>query len=103
MTADRDRADRAPFSPLGPETRHYWMAMRMAKATGVDLVAAMDEGLLSQAGWARLVTRCRGCPWTEGCDRWLASPTEDTRPLPESCVNHKRFAALQAALTEDPA
>ena len=29
----RDKAHQNPYAPLGPERQHYWMALRMAKAT----------------------------------------------------------------------
>ena len=41
-------ADGTAFPPvLGDEVEHYWLVQRMAKATGVDLVQAMDAGLSS--------------------------------------------------------
>ena len=46
--------------PLGDENHHYWLAVAMAKAAGVDLQKAMDDGTLSHEDWAGLVTRCRG-------------------------------------------
>ncbi|MBT54826.1 MAG: hypothetical protein CMF72_15670 [Mameliella sp.] len=86
--------------PLGDETTHYWRVQRMAKVTGVDLVRAVNEGLLSQADWAGLVSCCRGCSWAEGCGHWLDSPGADTRALPSPCVNRKRLAALMAAMQD---
>ncbi|GGF61861.1 MULTISPECIES: DUF6455 family protein [Mameliella] len=90
----------APTRPtvLGDETEHYWLVQRMAKATGVDLVGAMDAGLLTQEDWAGLVTRCRGCTWSEGCGQWLNKPVDDTRSFPGTCLNRKRLAALQDAM-----
>ena len=90
-----DRAFRRPNTPLGPEQKHYWLVMRMADATGVDLVQAMRDGRLTQSDWARMVNRCRSCDRVEGCQRWLGRPDgADARPVPEGCLNRKRFAEL---------
>ena len=85
---------------LGAENEHYWLVQRMAKATGVNLVQAMDDGVLTQKDWAGIVTRCRTCQWTEGCDRWLNAPTEDTRDLPDTCLNSTRLARIKTKLEE---
>lgn len=84
--------------PMGEETRHYWLVQRMAKATRVDLVAAMQDGVLTQEDWAGIVTCCRGCDWAEGCTDWLDKPVDDTRAFPTPCLNRKRLAAIQAKL-----
>lgn len=81
--------------PLGSETEHYWRVQRMAKATGVDLVAAWDAEAIDHAAWSRIVTRCRGCDWAEGCHRWLDKPVEGLRACPEPCVNRARLARLR--------
>ncbi|MCB1335186.1 MAG: hypothetical protein KDK26_16440 [Roseivivax sp.] len=87
---------RATPTLLGDETEHFWLAQRMARATGTDLVAAAEEGALTQAQWAEIVHRCRGCEWTCGCERWLdATDADQVRAAPETCVNHKRFAVLR--------
>jgi hypothetical protein len=59
--------------PLGDEKRHYWLALGMAQTSGVDLQRALEEGRITHGDWAEVVTRCRGCGWTEGCDCWLAA------------------------------
>ncbi|CUH74685.1 DUF6455 family protein [Tropicibacter naphthalenivorans] len=92
--------DLAPFRPLGEENEHYWLVQRMAKATGVDLVRAWDQGLLTHDDWAAIVTRCRGCRWAEGCDHWLDLPTDADRDLPHSCLNKTRLAKIKATLEE---
>jgi hypothetical protein len=84
--------------PLGEEIDHYWLVQRMAKATGVDLVRATEAGLLEQEEWADIVTRCRGCQWADGCDNWLSKPVDESRALPEPCLNRNHLAALQDAL-----
>ncbi len=85
------------MKPLGDKLRHYWLAQRMAKQGGLDLARAQGEGLLPQQDWADMVQRCRGCQWTEGCDRWLRALDQGDE-LSTECVNHDRFTALQAIL-----
>jgi len=88
------------MKPLGDTTQHYWLAQRMARLHGVDLTQASVDGEMDQAEWAEMVTRCRGCLWTQGCERHLASGelsglTVDG--LPEKCLNRERFAALRTS------
>ena len=80
--------------PLAPEKTALWRVMAMADATGTDLVAAYEDGRLSDDVWAETVTRCRGCRWAEGCDQWLASGDGADRPVPEACRNSHTFRGL---------
>ncbi len=86
--------------PLGDTDTHYWLAQRMAKAAGIDLVAATEAGALTQEDWARMVTRCRGCPDPEGCTRWLARGEDTPREVLEICENIDQFQALRKAAEE---
>lgn len=95
MTAPRDAVDENPFQPLGREREHYWRVLRMAKATGTDLVQAMAEGDLTHRDWARVVTRCRGCGWVDGCAHWLDAGSDEPRPCPDGCRNQKTFEDLK--------
>jgi hypothetical protein len=91
MTAAKPR-------PLGDENHHYWMALKMAKATGADLQAALDDGRISHGDWADLVQRCRGCEWVGGCACWMAAQTPGTAPVPQACPNAPAFErVLQGA------
>ncbi len=83
------------MKPLGNSTKHFWLAQRMAKKGDADLVAAFERGELSQEEWAGMVTRCRSCDWSKGCERFLAQggPTDT---LPEQCLNRERFAELKS-------
>lgn len=85
--------------PLGDEIHHYWLAVSMAKAAGVDAQAALEEGRLSQEAWAGLVTRCRGCDWERdgACQRWmtLALAEEPGVDVPEPCENRDIFKDLR--------
>jgi len=84
--------------PLGEENHHYWRVVAMAKAAGLDLQEALEDGRLSQEEWAGLVQKCRGCDWERegGCGRWLnlALAKEAPSETPSTCVNHDRFEAL---------
>jgi rubrerythrin len=72
------------------------MAQRMAKTTGADLVSAFDKGELDQHEWAQMVHNCRGCDWTEGCERWLKGH-DHSDSVPQSCPNCGRFSQMQSA------
>ncbi len=80
--------------PLGDVTVHYWRVIRMARATGTDLVAATSDGALTQQAWADMVQRCRACPWADGCGRWLDQAAQPPRDTPRTCVNRRHFAML---------
>lgn len=86
--------------PMWSLSRHYWLAKRMAKATGVDLAAAMDVAALTQSDWADMVRRCRGCAWREGCERWLDTCEKGERPVPGGCENREKFQRLKTVLEE---
>lgn len=80
---------------LGSQQDHYWLALSMAKAVGVDLQAAIDAGQFSQEKWAATVQRCRGCEWGGDCPHWL-SENPEIETAPDTCVNAKVFGALKA-------
>jgi hypothetical protein len=85
--------------PLGDPIEHLHLIRHMAQVTGVDLAASMAEGRLDQEEWAGMVTRCRGCQWASGCQKWLALPPEmDGVPAlpPVQCVNKAKMSALAA-------
>ena len=87
------------IKPLGDENHHYWLAVAMAKAAGVDLQKAMDDGSLSHQDWAGLVTRCRGCDWERdgGCGRGLklALESDETSDVPGTCGNRAVFDRIE--------
>ncbi len=98
---DRDEALKRRFQPLGPPGKHFWRVQKMAKATGVDLVAARETDALSQSDWAGMVTRCRSCDCVEGCARFLARAEDGKEAAPDGCMNQKRFNALRKMM-DDP-
>lgn len=80
--------------PLGDEKRHYWLALGMAQASGADLQRALEEGRITHGDWAEVVTRCRGCAWTEGCACWLAAQDgAASASVPQACPNATFFEA----------
>ncbi|WP_116130931.1 DUF6455 family protein [Tropicimonas sp. IMCC34043] len=87
------------MKPLGPTREHYWLALGMAKAAGVDLQGAIDDGRFSQEKWARTVESCRGCEWGADCKGWLQEHP-DVERAPETCVNAQLFALLKSAQQE---
>ena len=84
--------------PLGPENRHYWLAVTMARKTGADMQRALDDGVISHQDWATLVQRCRGCGWAEGCNRWMAAQDDAAADVPQACPNAPVFERVLAAL-----
>ena len=90
------------MTSLGDSRAHYWLAQRMARATGTNLVKASQSTELNQDAWAGMVAACRGCDWVEGCQRWLGQPRADGMSLahvaPVGCVNRDKFLNLKTAL-----
>ncbi|MEV8466125.1 DUF6455 family protein [Fluviibacterium sp. DFM31] len=89
--------------PLGDPITHYWLVLEMARAAGVDLVTAMDEGRLTHDGWAGMVERCRDCDWQRdgGCTRWLSLQEAGSAEVPGACVNQQKFDALAEATASE--
>ena len=88
------------MKPLGERKRHYWLAQRMAKTTGTDLVGAYATGGLDQEQWADVVETCRSCDWIRGCQRWLAN-NETGSEVPGSCPNCGAFVRIKQAAVEE--
>ncbi len=80
---------------MGDIRKHFWLAQRMAKQNGISLTKAVERGNLDHEGWAGMVHLCRGCSWTEGCERYLARRADPSH-LPEHCRNRLRFGVLKA-------
>ncbi|WP_319825648.1 DUF6455 family protein [Thalassovita sp.] len=88
------------MKPLGDMKRHFWLAQRMAKVTGTDLVGAQQAGDLPQADWADMVETCRECDWTDGCVRWLQQ-NQTAEQVPTSCPNCGRMMDIRNAANEE--
>lgn len=83
-------------SPLGPISDHLSLVRRMARATGVDLAAALQDGAITSAEWAQMVTNCRGCANAVGCRVRLAALeiADQQDAAPDYCENRAGFDAL---------
>ncbi|MGH1579230.1 DUF6455 family protein [Planktotalea sp.] len=79
---------------LGSRIKHFWLAQRMAKRTGVDLARSFDAGDLTPNGWSSFVEECRGCAWAEGCQKFLNQPNTDLKPIPIRCENRETLGYL---------
>lgn len=90
------------MKPLGQLKRHFWLAKRMAKTSGVDLAEARAEGDLSHKDWASMVQGCRACSDPERCARWLDNPErlEGAETPLAFCENKTRFQDLKTAKAE---
>lgn len=82
--------------PLGDPKRHFWLAQSMAKATGVDLAAAKQDGRLAQEDWADLITRCRACARADECEAWVQRQSSNGNEPPSACVNADVLTRLRA-------
>lgn len=72
-----------------------WGLVRgMARAVGVDLVAAVHQGWMSRADLGHLVETCEACDRSERCTLWLATHVSAEAP-PPFCRNGKGLAELQ--------
>ena len=71
---------------LGDRIKHYWLAQRMAKRTGVDLNAAATSGDLSQDDWSNVVTRCQ---------KFLGQTDAVLQPIPATCENSQTLKHLK--------
>lgn len=86
------------MKPLGNPITHFWLVQDMARAAGIDLVAARRAGSLSDGDWAAMVTRCRGCQWTDGCKHWLRAQDAESAAVPPACANRAVFDGLSPGL-----
>lgn len=84
------------MAPLGNVSDHITLVRRMARATGTNLSAAMQDGTLATDDWARMVTNCRGCTCAETCRSRLTTLDlmEMQTSAPEYCENRATFDQL---------
>lgn len=73
----------------------FWKTETMARACGVDLSAAIREGILTEADYALAVERCRRCPEPDLCRSWLKDAKPGSAP-PEFCINRNLWQELVA-------
>lgn len=81
---------------LGAISEHLTLVRRMAQATGTDLAGALQDGGLTSADWADMVTNCRGCACADSCRAHLSMTEITGRPTaaPDYCENRATFARL---------
>lgn len=83
------------MQPMGDIHAHYWLTLGMARAVGVNLTKALQEGQITRDQYADIVTRCRSCQWCEGCTNWLAQQTDIAETVPKTCANYETFKVLK--------
>lgn len=84
------------MAPLGNARRHFWLTLGMAKATGVDLQAALYEARLTRSDYSALINRCRECPNAQDCAQMLENCQGRLEAVPEFCMNHDALSVLAA-------
>ena len=72
----------------------FGLTRGMARAIGLNLTAAVAEGLLTRADLARLVDRCTACGQVTRCSAWLGSHVS-AAALPDYCANRDELEALR--------
>ncbi len=75
---------------------HFWITRGMARRLGVNLSEAMHDGLISQADFADMITRCRGCDKADGCLAALSERAGAPTSLPDWCHNAALLSELSA-------
>lgn len=84
----------AILARLGDPNRAFWLTRSVARAIGVNLSEAMQQGDLSAADYSAMVTRCRMCLHADSCEAWLAVNGGGAERAPEYCANADLLNAL---------
>ncbi|MCC6306043.1 MAG: hypothetical protein IT545_12715 [Rhodobacteraceae bacterium] len=74
--------------------QHSVLMARMAEAAGVNLGAALADGVLSVPALMTMLARCLGCRAVEDCGEWLDYNPVGAPALPPFCRNRERMADL---------
>ncbi len=82
-------------TPLGDPAQHFWLTRSMARALGLSLSEAMNEGHLSADEYARMVTRCRQCTFVQQCQMWLAHNGAGAEAAPGECMHKDLLDGLK--------
>ncbi|MEL7175994.1 MAG: DUF6455 family protein [Pseudomonadota bacterium] len=82
--------------PLGNPRLHFWLTLGMAKATGVDLQAALHKTRLTRGDYSAMINRCRTCQHAQTCDALLKEGQGCLETAPDFCLNRDLFEALAA-------
>lgn len=75
---------------------HFWITRGIARRMGVNLSEAMHDGFLTQADFAEMITRCRGCDKSEGCIAVLSERAGAAVSVPDWCRNAGVLSELSA-------
>lgn len=75
---------------------HFWITRGMARRMGVNLTEAMHDGFLTQADFATMITRCRGCEGADGCMAFLSAHASERGSAPDWCKNGNILRELSA-------
>ncbi len=73
---------------------HFWITRGMARRMGVNLTEMMHVGFLTQADFADLITRCRGCTGAQGCVAYLSETSGPLASPPDWCCNRALLGEL---------
>ncbi|MCZ7676820.1 MAG: DUF6455 family protein [Roseovarius sp.] len=87
----------AILARLGDPNRAFWLTRSVARAIGVNLTDAMQQGEISAADYTAMVTRCRKCLHAEACEAWLAVNGAGAERAPAHCANADLLNALPVA------
>lgn len=79
---------------LGDTLTHLTLLNTMAEAQGLDLADARSQGVMSNADFSDMLTRCRGCNDAGACAETLAQGA-----IPQGCANDARWDALRKLTT----
>ncbi|MGC9368752.1 MAG: DUF6455 family protein [Paracoccaceae bacterium] len=70
----------------GRLSRHFWMTQGMARAVGVNLNTALQDGRISRADYALAIAECCHCPYHQRCLDWLAVNGAGAERQPAFCA-----------------
>lgn len=75
---------------------HFWITRGMVRRMGINLTEAMHDGLLTQADFAEMISRCRCCTGAKGCLAFLSEHPDAVAAAPDWCRNAAVLAELRA-------
>ncbi|WP_417808607.1 DUF6455 family protein [Thioclava sp.] len=74
---------------------HFWITRGMARRMGVNLTKGVQEGDLTRADVAAMVTACRTCGRSEFCLALLSERGPAPNALPADCPNKPALESLR--------
>ncbi|WP_275806792.1 DUF6455 family protein [Pseudothioclava nitratireducens] len=75
---------------------HFWLTRGLARRLGVNITESIHHGFLTQADFADLITRCRGCSRAQGCMAFLSENDGPLASAPDWCPNAPILGELRA-------